>query len=49
MITLTNEENKSYEEQEACYIFNEKFCADQNDEIYKNRRKVKELLIALAI
>ena len=42
MITLTNEENKSYEEQEACYICNEKFCANESDEIYKNRRKVKD-------
>ena len=41
-ITLTNEENKSYEEQEACYICNEKFCANESDEIYKNRRKVKD-------
>ena len=42
MITLTNEENKSYEKQDACYICNEKFCMDENDEIYKNRRKVKD-------
>ena len=42
MITLTNEENKSYEKQDACYICNEKFCMDENDEIYKNRRKFKD-------
>ena len=42
MITLTNEENNSYEEQEACFIRNEKFCMDENDETYKNRRNVKD-------
>ena len=42
MITLTNEENNSYEEQEACFICNEKFCMDENDETYKNRRNVKD-------
>ena len=41
MIMLTNEENKSYEEQEECHICKEKFCMDENDENYKNRRKVK--------
>ena len=42
MITLTNEENNSYEEQEACFICNEKFCMDEYDETYKNRRNVKD-------
>ena len=42
MMTLTNEQNKFYEEQEACYIYNEKFCMDKTDEIYENRRKVKD-------
>ena len=41
MITLTNEENKSHEEQETCHICEEKFCMDENDENYKNRRKAK--------
>ena len=42
MIPLTDDENKSYEEQEACHICEGKFCADENDEIYKNRRKVED-------
>ena len=41
MILLTDEENKSYEEKEACHICEEKFCADEDDENYKNRKKVK--------
>ena len=31
MITLTNEENKSYEEQGECHICKEIFCMDAND------------------
>ena len=31
MMQLTVEENISYDEQEACYICNEKFCIDEND------------------
>ena len=31
---LTNEENKFYEEQEACHICQEKFCMEENDENY---------------
>ena len=42
MIPLTNEENKSYKEQEACHICEEKFCMDKDDENYKNKRKVKD-------
>ena len=45
MIALTNEENKSYEEQEECHICKEIFCIDENDENYKNRRKVKAFAI----
>ena len=41
MIHLTVEENISYDEQDACYICNEKFCMDENDEIYRSRKKVK--------
>ena len=36
MIPLTDEENKSHEEQEVCHICIEKFCLDKNDENYKN-------------
>ena len=52
MIPLTKEENKSYEEQETCYICEQKFCMDKNDEDYINRLKIfirenlEELLIA---
>ena len=31
MMQLTVEENISFDEQEACYICNEKFCIDEND------------------
>ena len=34
MIPLTYEENKSYEEQEACHICEEKFCMDKHDKNY---------------
>ena len=42
MIPLTKEENKSYEDQEACHICEGKFCADNDDENDKNRKKVKD-------
>ena len=42
MIPLTKEENKSYEEQEACHICEGKFCTDEDDENYKNRKMVKD-------
>ena len=54
MIPLTKEENKSYEEQETCYICEQKFRMDKNDEDYINRLKIfirenlEELLIANA-
>ena len=42
MIPLTDEENKSYEGQESCHIYKGKFCTDEHDENYKNRKKVKD-------
>ena len=36
MIPLACEENKSFKEQEACHICEEKFCTDKDDENYKN-------------
>ena len=39
MIPLTYEKNKSYKEQEACDICEEKFCMDKD---YTNRKKVKD-------
>ena len=38
----TKEENKSYKEQEACHIWEEKFCVDKDDENYTNRKNVKD-------
>ena len=35
------EENKSYEDQQACHICEGKFCTDEDDEDYKNKKKVK--------
>ena len=59
MIQLTYEENKSYKEQEVCHICKKKFCMDEHDENYKNKKRLKitvitqedleELLIAIAI
>ena len=40
MIHLTVEENRSYEEQEVCHICKKKFCTDEHDENYKNKKKV---------
>ena len=42
MIALTDEKNRSYEKQEVCHIYKKKFCTDEHDENYKNRRKVKD-------
>ena len=42
MIPLTHEENKSYKEQGKCHICEGKFCVDEDDESYKNRKKVKD-------
>ena len=42
MIPLTDEENKSYEEQEVCHICKEESCLDKNDEKFKKRQKVKD-------
>ena len=42
MIPLTYQENKSYKEQEACHIYEEKFCMDKDDENYKSKRNVKD-------
>ena len=39
MIPLTYEENKSYKEQKACHICEEKFCMGKDDEKLKERIK----------
>ena len=42
MITLTNEKNKYYEEEEACHICEEDFCVNEDYENYKDKKKVKD-------
>ena len=59
MIRLNKEENRSYVEQEVCHICKKKFCKDEYDENYKDKKMVKdhchytdnleELLIEIAI
>ena len=39
---LTDEENKSFEDQEACHIYERKFCTDEDDEHYKNKKMVRD-------
>ena len=42
MVPLTHEENNFDNEQEICYICEEKFWIDKNDKDYINRKKVKD-------
>ena len=42
MIPLTYEEIRSYKEQGAWHICEEKFWVDKDDENYKNKKKVKD-------
>ena len=42
MISLTKKEKESFKNQEKCYICEEKFCVDKDDENYTNRKKVKD-------
>ena len=42
MIPLAGKEDRSYKEQEVCHICQKKFCMDEHDENYENRRKVKD-------
>ena len=43
MIPLTDEENKSYEEQKVCYIYKKEFSTDKNDKnAFKLYRKVRD-------
>ena len=41
MIPLSEEQNKSYEEQETCCICKKKFCLDENDENENNEKDEK--------
>ena len=42
MIPLIDEENKSYEEQEACHTCIENFCTDVDDKNYKTKKRLKD-------
>ena len=42
MIPLTKKEKRSYKKLEASHICKKKFCADEDDENYTNRKKVKD-------
>ena len=43
MIPLTDNENKSYEKQEKCHIFQKEFCYDKNKEKkFKIYQKVRD-------
>ena len=43
MISLTNEEIKSYEKQRICYICEKEFCTDENDKSkFKILHKVRD-------
>ena len=42
IIPLTQVENNRYNEQEICYIYKEKFCVDEDDKDYINRKMVKD-------
>ena len=43
MIPLTDNENKSYEEQEKCHICQKEFCYDKNEKMkFKLYKKVRD-------
>ena len=42
MIPLTKDEKTFYKKQEKCHISREKFCVDKDDEIFDNRKKIKD-------
>ena len=42
LIPLTKEEKNSDKKQEPCHIYQKEFYYDRNDEIYTNRKKVKD-------
>ena len=42
MIPLSYEEISFYNKQEVCHICKKKFCTDEHDENYKNKKKVKD-------
>ena len=43
MMSLTDNENKCYEEQNECYIYQKQFCYDKNQKMkFKLYKKVKD-------
>ena len=42
MMTLTDEEKASYENQEICHICEKEFCTDENDKEFKKMQKVRD-------
>ena len=40
MIPLTNDENDYHEKQNKCFIYNKRFCYDNDSKDFKNYRKV---------
>ena len=49
MIPLTDNENKSYEEQEKCHICQKEFCYDKNKKKKRNLKYTKKLEIIVII
>ena len=45
MIPLTKAENNFYNEQEICYICNEKVCMDKDDKNYTKKKRLKIIVI----
>ena len=42
MISLTNEEKDTHENQKNCYICKKEFCTDKNNKEFKNMQKVRD-------
>ena len=42
IISLTNEEKESYENQQICYICEEEFCTNTNEKEFKKKQKVRD-------
>ena len=45
MIPLTDEENKSYEKEKACYICKREFSTDKNDKMHLNYTIKSEIIV----
>ena len=47
MIPLTNNENKFYEEQKECHIYQKEFCYDKNEKRYLKYTKKLEIIVII--